>query len=192
MEMKRIAPYALLMAGIAAIGLSQTPKDKYMTPGTGGSPPMQTSVTINGKEIWISYHAPSVRGRKIFGGAGALQPDNSVWRLGADQATFLHTDADLDINGLAVPKGEYTLFVDLDKGNWQLIVNKQTGQWGIQGSGQANRTAATDVGRTAMTMSKPPALVERQKITLSSAGGNKGKLQIEWENVVASVPLTVK
>jgi hypothetical protein len=43
-----------------------------------------------------------------------------------------------------------------------------------------------------MTMSKPPALVETLKISLSSAGGNKGKLQVEWENVVASVPFTVK
>jgi hypothetical protein len=29
-------------------------------------------------------------------------------------------------------------------------------------------------------------------MTLSIAAGNKGKLQLEWENVVASVPLTVK
>ena len=41
-------------------------------------------------------------------------------------------------------------------------------------------------------MSKPPAPIETVKITLSGAGGNKGKLQIEWENVIASVPFTVK
>ena len=67
--MKRIAT-ALLFA---AVCLAQTSKDKYMTPGTGGSPPMQTSVTIGGKEIWIVYHAPSVKGRKVFGSADALQ-----------------------------------------------------------------------------------------------------------------------
>src|SRR5229473_1558800 len=91
-----------------------------------------------GKLIWIFYHAPSVRTRHIFNGAGALQPDGTIWRLGADDATVLHTDADLDIGGLAVPKGEYTLYVDLDKGNWKLIVNKQLmnargtrPQWGV-------------------------------------------------------------
>jgi hypothetical protein len=43
-----------------------------------------------------------------------------------------------------------------------------------------------------MNMSKPPAPIETYKMTLSSAGGNSGKLQLEWADVVASVPLTVK
>jgi len=34
--------------------------------------------------------------------------------------------------------------------------------------------------------------VETLKITLSGAGGAKGKLLIEWENVTASAPFTVK
>src|SRR5215471_18302213 len=122
--MKRIAMSALLLAALA---FAQTAKDKYMTPGTGGSPPMQTSVKFGDREVWIVYHAPSVKGRKIFGSADALQKPGSIWRMGADQATFLHTDADLDINGLTVPKGEYTLFADLDEGKWNLIVSKQTG-----------------------------------------------------------------
>src|SRR5258707_4601656 len=121
-NMKKLAITALFLAAAA---FAQTAKDKYMTPGTGGSPPMQTSVTLGGKEIWIVYHAPSVKGRKMFGSADALQKPGTVWRMGADQATFLHTDADLDINGLMVPKGEYTLFADLDEGKWQLIVSKQ-------------------------------------------------------------------
>jgi len=39
-----------------------------------------------------------------------------------------------------------------------------------------------------MTMSKPPAPIETYKVTLSSAGGNKGKLQLEWENVIVRCP----
>ena len=79
---------------------------------------------VNGKNLWIYYHAPSVRGRHIFNGAGALQSDGSVWRLGGDYATVLHTDPDLDLNGLAIPKCDYTLYADLDNGQWKLIVNK--------------------------------------------------------------------
>jgi hypothetical protein len=30
------------------------------------------------------------------------------------------------------------------------------------------------------------------KYTIGDQGGNKGKLQLEWENHVASVPITVK
>jgi Protein of unknown function (DUF2911) len=49
-----------------------------------------------------------------------------------------------------------------------------------------------DLGRVPMTTTKPAAPIETFKITLSAAGGSKGKLQLEWENVIASVPVTVK
>ena len=120
--MKRILLGALLLSGLM-LAVAQVKKEDLATKNTA-SPGAETSVTVNGKNIWIYYHAPSVRGRHIFGGAGALQPDGSVWRLGADYATVLHTDADLDLNGLAIPKGDYTLYADLDNGQWKLIVNK--------------------------------------------------------------------
>jgi hypothetical protein len=43
-----------------------------------------------------------------------------------------------------------------------------------------------------MTMGKPAANVETLKITLSGTGGAKGKLLVEFANVTASVPFTVK
>jgi hypothetical protein len=43
-----------------------------------------------------------------------------------------------------------------------------------------------------MTMGRPPALVEQLKYTLSGTGGNKGKLELAWENVAASVSFTAK
>jgi hypothetical protein len=165
--------------------------------GNAKSPNADTKVTIGGKEIWIFYHAPSVRGRKIFGGADALQPDGTIWRLGADYATVLHTDADLELGGVSVPKGDYALYADLDNGQWKLIVNKtlMAGTrhiWGIKGDGSSTDDPATEVGRAPMTMGKPASPVEKLKITLSEAGGNKGKLLVEFENVTASVPFTVK
>lgn len=84
------------------------------------SPPAETSVTIAGKTIHINYSAPSMRGRKIFGG---LEPYNHVWRAGANDATALHTDANLDVGGLSVPKGDYTLFVYLDPNSFISILS---------------------------------------------------------------------
>ncbi len=153
------------------------------------SPPAQTSVTIAGKTLSIKYSAPSVHGRKIFGPGGRVSEDGTypVWRAGANDATAFHTDADLDIGGLAVPKGDYTLFVLVsDPEHWKLVINKQTGQWGLTYS------QSKDLGRVDMTMSKPPAKVETYKMTLSQAGPNAGKLQLEWDNYVASVPIKVK
>jgi hypothetical protein len=147
------------------------------------SPPAETSVTIAGKMIRVNYSAPSMRGRKVFGG---LEPYGRVWRAGANEATALHTDANLDIGGLAVPKGDYTLFVYLDPKQWQLVVSKATGEWGL------DYDPSHDLGRIKMDMSKPAKPVETYKMTLSSLGGNKGKLELQWETTVAEVPITVK
>jgi len=155
------------------------------------SPSATESKTIGGKTISIAYNSPRVNGRvgKLFGKDGRIGQDKTypVWRAGANAATKFHTDAALDVGGLAVPAGDYTLYVDLtDPANWKLIINKQTGQWGLTYS------QAQDLGRVTMAMAKPPAMVEELKYTLTDAGGNKGTLTLAWENVVASVPFTVK
>jgi hypothetical protein len=150
------------------------------------SPAAVETATIAGKTISITYSAPGVKGREghIFGKDGLIgkDPTYPVWRAGANSATKLHTDADLTIGGLAVPKGDYTLYVEAsDPDHWQLIVNKQTGQWGTV------YDKAQDLGRVKMTMTKPSALVENLKYTLADLGGTTGKLTLEWENHSASV-----
>ncbi|HUE00040.1 MAG TPA: DUF2911 domain-containing protein [Bryobacteraceae bacterium] len=153
------------------------------------SPFADTSLTIGDKTITIRYSAPSVRGRKIFGDGGLISHDPTypVWRAGANAATALHTDADLDIQGLRVPAGDYTLFVNLaDPDHWELIVSKDTKEWGLA------YKKDMDLGRVKMKMSKPPAPVEVYKMTLPSTGGHSGKLRLEWENHIASVSFTMK
>jgi len=152
------------------------------------SPPAQASVTVSGKTLSIHYSAPSVRGRQIFGPGGLLSQDPTypAWRAGANSATAFHTDANLDIGGLNVPKGDYTLYVWVkDPEAWELIINKQNGQWGLE------YDAKQDVGRVKMTMSKPPATVEVLKYTLSNQAG-KVSLQLAWEKHIATVPITLK
>jgi hypothetical protein len=180
MKSKRVLTMILAFAATAALAFSQP------------SPPMTTTVSIGGKSITIKYSAPSVKGRKIFGGTDALQPDNTVWRAGANNATAMHTDAALHIGTLDVPPGDYTLYVYLDPKAWQLVISKQTGQWGINRDGSTTLDDSKAVGRVTMKMSKPPAPVEQYKMTLDSAGGNKGTLTLEWENKKASVDFTAK
>jgi hypothetical protein len=153
------------------------------------SPPADTAVTIAGKTITIKYSAPSVHGRQIFGAGGQLSHDKTypVWRAGANSATALHTEADLDIQGLRVPAGDYTLFANVaDPDNWELIVSKDTKQWGTV------YKKDMDLGRVKMDMSKPPAPIETYKMTLSGKGANSGTLELAWENHVASVSFTAK
>ena len=154
------------------------------------SPAATETAKIGGKTITITYSSPGVKGREghIFTKDGLIGKDTHfpVWRAGANAATKLHTDADLEVSGLAVPKGDYTLFVDIsDPGQWVLIINKLTGEWGLKYDN------TQDLGQVKMTMEKPPALVENLTYTLKDLGGNKGKLSLAWENLIGSIPITV-
>jgi len=170
----------LLIAATAAFAQQGPPK----------SPPATESATIAGKAITVTYSSPGVKGREghIFTKDGLIGKDvhYPVWRAGANAATTLKTDADLKIGDLAVPAGTYTLFVDIsDPDNWVLIVNKQTGEWGLR------YDKTQDLGSTKMKMSKPLAMVENLKYTLTPLGGTTGKLALEWEDHSASVLIAV-
>ena len=152
------------------------------------SPPAQASATLVGESIAIKYSSPSVRGRQIFGDGGVVSRDSTypVWRAGANAATTLQTGAALDIAGLTVPAGTYTLYVMVkDPEKWTLIINKQTGQDGD------SYDPGLDLGRVDMKMEKPPMPIEKLKYTIT-ASGNTGKLQLEWENHIASVTIRAK
>jgi len=180
MRIRALTACALSIACIALLAGNASGRQEGGRP----SPAANAKCTLaGGGTITVDYSSPRMRGRKIFGG---LEPYGRVWRAGANAATALHTDANLDIGGLSVPKGNYTLFVYLDPKQWQLVVSKDTGEWGL------DYNPSHDLGRVKMDMSKPPKPLETYKMTLAGLGGNKGKLRIEWENTVAEVPITVK
>ena len=62
-------------------------------------------------------------------------------------------------------------------------MNKQTGEWGLR------YDASQDLGKTPMTMSKPPAMVENLKWTITDKGMGKGEITLAWEDHSASVPV---
>jgi len=130
--------------------------------------------------IAISYGQPHARGRRIEGG---LIPTDTVWRFGANMATTLHTDLDLDLGGVRVPRGDHSLFIlHTAAGVWQLIVNRGTGQWGT------DYDASKDVGRvtlTARTMAEPEETLTIHLVPQSARPGTgyaelKGVLRIKW------------
>lgn len=129
--------------------------------------------------IAITYGQPHARGRKIEGG---LVPLDTVWRFGANAATTLHTDVDLTLGTLAVPAGDYSLFLLYSKSGWQLIVNTASATWGTE------RDPKRDLGRlplTARTRSEPEESLSVYLVpeTTRPATGHadlRGKLRIVW------------
>ena len=179
--MKRYLLCASLLALTSTLFAQQKPP---------ASPPETATATLGGHTITIKYSSPGVKGREgqIFNKGGLIQKTHKeypIWRAGANAATSLSTDSDITIGTINVPKGDYTLFVDIsDPDHWMLIVNKQTGEWGLR------YDAAQDLGKTPMTMSKPPAMVENLEWKISDDGSGKGTITLAWEDHSASVSVS--
>ncbi|HKA60089.1 MAG TPA: DUF2911 domain-containing protein [Gemmatimonadales bacterium] len=129
--------------------------------------------------IAISYGQPHARGRKVEGG---LIPLDTVWRFGANTATTLHTDLDISLGDLKLPRGDYSLFVLYTRAGYSLIVNRGTGQWGT------DRDAAKDIGRVALTsrtLSEPESALSIYLVPDAPQPGTgyanlSGILRIKW------------
>ena len=82
--------------------------------------PDSVVATIGNAHVVILYSRPARRGRELW---GKLVPFDTTWRFGADYATQLKTDADLNIGGTKVAAGTYTLWLLPSQGQSYLIVN---------------------------------------------------------------------
>ncbi|HXB22780.1 MAG TPA: DUF2911 domain-containing protein [Candidatus Solibacter sp.] len=144
------------------------------------SPPGTAEVTLKGKKITIDYSRPSMKGRKIV---GELVPYGKVWRTGANEATTLTTDADLNIGGTNVPAGKYTLYTLPSEGTWKLIINKQTGQWGTV------YDESQDLARVDLKKSALQSPIEQFTISCNKKNDSTADLVLQWETTELSVPV---
>ena len=139
-------------------------------------------VIINGKRISINYGRPSMRGRKIM---GEFVPYHKVWRTGANEATRFTTEADLELGGMEIPRGSYSLWTLPSEGEWKLIINKQVGQWGTVYNPQQ------DLARIDLEKKRFSTPVEKLTFAFERGANYSGVLRIEWENTSLSVPFKV-
>ena len=140
--------------------------------------------------IAITYGQPHARGRKIVGG---LIPNDTVWRFGANEAATLHSDLDLTVGTLALPRGDYTLFLVHTGNDWDLIVNSQTAIWGT------DRNPAKDIGRVRLTARTLTDSEDALSVYLTPATSDPsrqaepaGTLRIKWGTVELTAPWKVK
>jgi hypothetical protein len=141
-----------------------------------------TVAVIAGKRISISYGRPSLHGRKIMGDYVQF---NKVWRTGAGQATQLNTDADLELGGMEIPKGSYSLYTYPTESQWKIIINKQFGQWGTVYNPQQ------DLARIVLDKRTVTSTIEKLTFGLERGTNGSGILKIEWEHTSLSVPFRV-
>ena len=181
-----------LLSVVALAGSAQAQATLQAAPSTRATvvvaltPPRGAQGMTPGR-IAINYGQPHLRGRKLH--TAGLVPLDTVWRLGANEATELSTDVDLVIGGLQVPKGKYTLFALPSAAGWKLIINKNTGQWGT------NYLAEHDLGRVDLrkrALASPIEAFSMWLVPAAQPGVPRGELRFAWGDVELSTDWALK
>ena len=149
------------------------------------SPADSVKATVGGANIAVHYGRPKARGRVVF---GSMVPWGAVWRTGANDATVLTTDRDLDVGGTRLPAGQYALFsVHTEKGATLVVSgeSQRNGQriWGTE------YEAKNDFARIPMTVTALTEPVEQLTIDVVPQGADRGLLRVRWAQRQATVPI---
>ena len=191
---------AILMALLASLLPTLASADDHRPK----SPEATASTQIGDKWIDVHYSGPILRGRNGIFGSGeeygsTVSGGGPLWRAGANVTTRIHTEADLEIAGTAVPAGEYSLFIELKEGAWTAVISSQPhmetfsrekvseGQtWGAYGYSQE-----FDVVRAPMQVSDPGMSVDQMAFFFADVTDDGGMLGLIWDNQMAMLPFSV-
>ena len=169
----------LLCGGICAI-LFTADAQPLRTPQPSTTQTIKQDFGIG--NIELSYSRPAMKGRKIF---GELVPFGKVWRTGANNATTLTFSDSVTIGGTKLAPGKYGLLSIPNKDQWTLIISNQTDVTSPAAYKQESDAARVNV--------KPVSLkdaVETFTMQFANVKSNSADLQIMWDNVAVSLPIT--
>ena len=85
------------------------------------------SQTVDGTTITVDYSRPRTRGRSPI--YGKIVAWGEVWTPGANWATTLDVSNDVAINGHRVPKGKYSVWMQVEQGDWTVILDPKAKQF---------------------------------------------------------------
>eukprot|EP01006_Ploeotia_vitrea_P041272 TRINITY_DN66499_c10_g2_i1.p1 TRINITY_DN66499_c10_g2~~TRINITY_DN66499_c10_g2_i1.p1 ORF type:complete len:309 (-),score=-17.10 TRINITY_DN66499_c10_g2_i1:62-988(-) len=170
----------LMALSLFLLGWSNMAVSQIRTPLP--SPNATVSQQIGVTNVKIEYSSPGVKGRTVWGG---LEKYDVAWRAGANQATKITFEDDVQINGTTVKKGSYNIFITPKKeGDWLVHIN--TGGNVFSYNGNQDSLKSMD----AVTVSVKPKWVndvqERLKYNIDYVSDNEGTISMSWEKAVVS------
>jgi hypothetical protein len=130
----------------------------------------------------VIFSRPQKNNRTVF---GELIDYNTIWRLGANEATEIEFFREVKVGGKKVPKGRYTLYAIPQPGEWIIIINRDTDVWGAFKYDQKK-----DVARVTVPTIKNAVPVEIFSMDFVRSG-NTVNLNIAWDDVSVNVPINL-
>lgn len=149
------------------------------------SPKDTVEFKLNDLKLEVFYNRPSKKDREIF---GALVPYNQVWRTGANEATTFETNKPLEIKGVNIPAGKYTLWTVPKDSTWTVIFNSKQYSWGVNAQMEPMWDPNYDVLNIEVPVQKLDNTVEQFTIAFDNST-DKLYLTMAWDDVKVAVPL---
>lgn len=153
--------------------------------GSRLSPEDTIEFKLNDLKLEIFYNRPYRKERQVF---GALVPFNKVWRTGANEATTFETNKPLQIKGLSLPAGKYTLWTVPKDSTWNVIFNSKQYAWGVNAEMKPMWDPNYDVLNVEVPVQKLQNYVEQFTIAFDNSTDNLF-LTMAWDDVKIAVPL---
>lgn len=147
------------------------------------SPLATVRVSVGGGTVQVCYGRPSARGRRVFGG---LVPYGELWRTGANEPTRIYTDTPVNLAGLRLEPGRYSLYSRPDSASWALILNRSTLHWGNDLSAAVR---AREIGAVTVPVERLAVPVETFTIRSEPRGADAQDLILEWETTAVRLEL---
>jgi hypothetical protein len=198
--MKILGTLVLLLTAVASFGESERPQAAVRLQDEFACIVMNTerlplaerrssldSLTfgVQGSPVKICYSRPSAREREIMGG---LLPYGELWRTGANEATMIHTPIALEIAGISVGPGSYSLYTVPGETEWEVVVNGSTTQWGHERY-YTGDVAAQEIARATVPAGATDEFVEMFTIRAVPADGGDATVILEWERTRVEIPI---
>lgn len=178
--MKNTLLIVLLAVGLVANGQIQTPQ---------ASASASVTTTVGLTDVKIDYSRPSAKGRKIFGDAATvLVPYGKIWRTAANSGSKITFSDDVNVEGVAVPKGEYTIYTWPGATEWTVSLYKDT----KLGANTEKYDKAQEAANFKVKSEKLTEKVETFTINIGdiAADSKSAKVQIAWENTSVKFTIT--
>jgi hypothetical protein len=148
------------------------------------SPLDSLTFQVGNQPVKVCYGRPSSRGRVMLGGRDI--PYGKLWRTGANEPTIFFTPIPLQVAGIAVPPGTYSLYTVPGQTEWEIIVNHSISQWGKEDQ-YTDKVKAQELGRAKVKRESVAAPIETFTIR-AEPDGNNANLVLEWEKTRVKIP----
>ncbi len=159
-----------------------------MFAGSKKSPEQITAFSDKGLDVKVVYCRPSKRGRLIFGEAKdeALQPYGKYWRLGANAATEITFNKNVNFAGKPVNAGTYRMYAVPGPDAFEISLNSELGV----SSAHNEPDYTKDIAKVDIPVEPVP---ETEQFTINFGSASDGiSMDIVWDKTRVRVPITLQ